>query len=93
MYRSHVPVNHPQSKHFKHSSDNKEVTHTPNEYISKNPPKFDNDVWEAFNKEFSDNNKSSWTALKKSQLTPEQYVSDLNGMLASFLLSKKEFKN
>ena len=30
--------------------------------------------------------------MKKGQLTPEQYVTDLNGMLASFLESKAEFQ-
>ena len=44
------------------------------------------------NKELSDINQASLTALKKCLLTPEQYVSDLNGMLVSFLLSKNEFK-
>ena len=89
--RPHAPSNRPRPKTYKHSSDNTKDQLEPKIFLSKNPPKLDKDEWDALNKEFCDINKSSWSALRNCELTPEQYVSDLNGMLASFLLSKKEF--
>ena len=73
---------------FKSSTVPSDEVYKPEEFISKNPPKLNKCEWEAFDKDFFDIDKTSWTSLKKGLLTPEQYVSDLNGMLASFLLSK-----
>ena len=60
--------------------------------LTRNPPKLTHDVWEYFNTEVSTLNKESWYTFKKGITTPEQYISDLNGMLASFLESNAEFQ-
>ena len=64
----------------------------PKIYITRKPPTLDKEAWEKYDKEFSDINKVSWECLRKGKMTPEQFVSDLNGSLASFLESKTEFQ-
>ena len=59
--------------------------------LTRNPPPLDQATWEKYDKEYSDINKKSWDSLKKGLTTPEQFVTDLNGTLASFLESKPEF--
>ena len=61
-------------------------------HLTRNPPKLPKEVWEKYNTEFSEINKESWATFKKGMSTPEQYVSDLNAMLASYLESKVEFQ-
>ena len=39
-----------------------------------------------------DMNLNSWTKFKGKIVEPEQYIEELNKMLASFLQSKEEFK-
>ena len=61
-------------------------------FITRNPPKLEKEAWQKINSEFRDINQKSWKSLKNSKTTPEQYVTDLNGMLASYLESKAEFQ-
>ena len=63
----------------------------PNTSITRNPPKLDQATWEKYDREYSDINQKSWNCLKKGLTTPEQFVTDLNGTLASFLKTKPEF--
>ena len=63
-----------------------------NIHLKRNPPKIESDVWEKYNKEFSEMNKAEWTEFTRGQSTPEEYVSNINVMLAGFLLSKVEFQ-
>ena len=60
--------------------------------ITRNPPKLEKEDWQKYNSEFRDINQKSWRSLKKGTTTPEQYITDLNAMLASYLESKPEFQ-
>ena len=61
-------------------------------HLTRNLPKLEKDTWKKYNKEFSDISKDAWNLFKKSQSTPEQFVTDINVMLASFLETKPEFQ-
>ena len=71
-------------------NEDKEPT-KPTIYITRKP-NVEKDIWKKYDNEFKEINQQSWTSLKNDELTPEQYVTDLNGMLASFLVSKPEFQ-
>jgi hypothetical protein len=54
--------------------------------------KVDRERWNELNSEFSELNERSWNDFTHNKTTPEQFATDFNGMLSSFLLSKPEFK-
>ena len=45
-----------------------------------------------YNAEFKEMDEISWKTVKNGEITSEQYITDLNGMLASYLESKPEFQ-
>ena len=51
----------------------------------------DKKKWNEFDCEFSEINKEAWTRFTHGITTPEQFATDLTGMLTSFLHSKPEF--
>ena len=59
--------------------------------INRNPPTLNKDAWEKYDKEYNDINQKSWDSFRKGFTTPGQFISDLNGTLASFLETKEEF--
>ena len=81
--RPYVPNKGPRSK-----TQNQK----PKIFITSNPPALDKNKWEEYDKEFSEISKTSCDSFNKGKTTPEQYVTDLNGMLASFIISKPEFQ-
>jgi hypothetical protein len=81
----------------------KRVFHTPNSdtsviitkpkiKLTRKPPTLNEDIWDKYNKEFENTIKAEWNSFKRGSLMPEQFVSDLNSTLASFLESKEEFQ-
>ena len=64
----------------------------PKIHLTRKPPPLDKETWAKYDDEFSDISKTSWESLRKGRTTPEQFISDLNGSLASFLESKPEFQ-
>ena len=60
--------------------------------LNKNPPQLDKETWDKFDTEFMKLNQSSWDRPKSKIVEPEQYIEELNTMLAGFLQSKDEFK-
>ena len=60
--------------------------------LTRNPPSLDTNTWDKYDKEFESINETEWNRLKKGKVTPEQFVSNLNSSLASFLESKEEFQ-
>ena len=56
-----------------------------------NPPALDKCTWGKYDKEYSDINLKLWDSFRKGVTTPEQFITDLNGTLASLLQSKDEF--
>ena len=60
--------------------------------VSKNPPKLNKEEWKEIDEEFKEISKVSWESFKKGLITPEQYITDVNVSLASFLESKPEFQ-
>jgi hypothetical protein len=67
-------------------SDNRNIK------INKNPPTLDKETWDKIDIEFMKVNQNSWDKLKNKKVEPEQYIEELNTMLAEFLQSKDEFK-
>ena len=63
----------------------------PKTSLTRNPPKLEQSTWDKYDSEYSAINQKSWDCLRKGLITPEQFVTDLNGTLASFLESKDEF--
>ena len=61
-------------------------------HLTRNPLKLDKETWENYNTEFITICKDSWSSFKKGILCPEQYISNLNAILASFLELKPEFQ-
>ena len=59
--------------------------------LNRNPPTLNQDTWEKYDNEYHVINQKAWDNFRKGFTTPEQFVSDLNGTLASFLESKEEF--
>ena len=60
--------------------------------LTRYPPSLDNDTWLKYDKEFENANQDSWNKFKTGKVTPEQFVSDINRALASFLISKEDFQ-
>ena len=60
--------------------------------ICRNLPKLDNNIWNRYDHEFFGNVHPSWTSFTKGELSPAQFATDYNAMLASFLESKTEFQ-
>ena len=63
----------------------------PKSSLTRNPPTLEKNTWEKYDREYRDMSQNSWDCLRKGLITPEQFVTDLNGTLASFLESKEEF--
>ena len=57
-----------------------------------NNGKVDKQRLNQLNSEFAELNEPSWKDFTNSKTTPEQFATDFNAMLSSFLLSKPEFK-
>ena len=74
------------------SDRNPTTSAKPKIHITRKPPALDKETWSKYDMEFNDISKMSWEALRKGKTTPEQFVSDINGSLASFLESKPEFQ-
>ena len=52
----------------------------------------DKHKWNQYNNEFRDITENTWKELTQGKTTPEQFATDFNAMLASFLNSKPEFQ-
>ena len=52
----------------------------------------DKHKWNQYNNEVRDITENSWKELTQGKTTPEQFATDFNAMLASFLISKPEFQ-
>ena len=63
-----------------------------NTKINKYPPTLDKEAWNKIDSEFMQLDQNSWDRLKNKIVEPEQYIEELNTMLAGFLESKDEFK-
>ena len=72
------------------TGNNPSVKHVTTQ-LTRNPPKLEKEVWERYNREFSDLSKESWSSLKKGSVAPDEFIADINVKLATFLKSKKEF--
>ena len=60
--------------------------------ITRKPPKLKEETWLKYNNELKQLNETDWKKMKRGETTPEQFITDLNGTLASFLESKPEFQ-
>ena len=60
--------------------------------LTRYPPTLDNETWLKYDKEFENSNQDSWNNFKTGKVTPEQFVSDINSALESFLITKKDFQ-
>ena len=61
-------------------------------HLERKPPKREKEVWDRINKEFSELDKEKWTDFSRGHSTPEEYVENMNVMLADFLKNKAEFQ-
>ena len=71
--------------------NNKDKSSKSKTCLTRNPPKLQTEVWKKYNTEFREINQSDWNKLKKGHITPEQYITDINVSLASYLQSKPDF--
>ena len=60
--------------------------------ICRSFPKIDQQSWNKYDQEFSSNIHSSWKEFTKGEVSPAQFATNYNAMLASFLESKVEFQ-
>ena len=60
--------------------------------ICRNLPKLDSLTWNRYDHEFFGNIHPSWTAFTQGEMSPADFATDYNAMLASFLESKEEFQ-
>ena len=60
--------------------------------INRDPPPLTKEAWEEINAEFENINQASWDNFRTKNTEPEDYITNLNKTLASFLESKPEFQ-
>ena len=84
----------PYSKQPCHTpdSDTPVTSVRPRIKLTRNPPTLDKSIWDKYDKEFENTIEKEWNSFKKGKIMPEQFVSNLNSTLASFLESKEDFK-
>ena len=61
--------------------------------LTKNPPPFNKEAWEAKNTKFANINRDSQERLKTKSEEPESYIEELNNILPYLLQSKQKYQH
>ena len=85
------PKIRPRAKTFLNSSDKCANIVKHKIKISRNPF-LDKHTWVKHDKEFESINEGAWNTFKKGRTTPEQFISDINSSLASYLEAQEDFQ-